>query len=117
MHIKGKPTHVKLQDADPKAPNIAGVGVVLALIEIGVDPLRAHVGYGPHRGVAGVHRLRQDSAHTEIGNLDLISIVDQEIRRLDVAVDDAPSVEVSQAGEDLPSQIGDSFLVGDVLPL
>lgn len=92
--VEGESAEIKLEDADAEAPNVAGVAVVLAVVEIGVDPLGAHVGDGPDGGVARVHGLFQDPADSEISDLDLLPRVDEEIRRLDVTVDDAAAMEV-----------------------
>ena len=87
------------------------------MIEIGVDPLRTHVCDGTDGRIAGVHGLSQNPTHSEIGDLDLVPRVDQKIRGFDIAVDDLPPVEIGEAAEDLPGQIGEGLLVPDVLAL
>ena len=96
-----EPTHIELENANPETPYIPGVRIVLPVVQIGVDPLWTHVGDGAHRGVTRVHGLGQDSRDPEVGDLDLVPRVEQEVRRLDVAVDDVPPVQVGESGEDL----------------
>ena len=111
-----EPPHVELQDAHAKAPDITGVSVVLSVIDVGVDPLGAHVRDRPHRRVARIHRLVQDPPDAEVRDLDLLPRVDQEVRRLDVAVHDVPPVQVSEPPQDLAGQIRQLVLLRDVLP-
>ena len=75
-------------------PYIPSVRIVLPIIQIGVDPLRTHVSDGAHQGVTWVHGLHQDSQDLEVGDLDLVPRIEQEVRRLDVAMDDVPPVQV-----------------------
>ena len=46
---EGKSAQIKLQNTHPKAPNISGVPIVLAVIEIRVYSLRTHVRDRPDR--------------------------------------------------------------------
>ena len=48
-HREGKSAQVELQTTHPKAPNISGVPIVLAVIEIRVYSLRTHVRDRPDR--------------------------------------------------------------------
>lgn len=56
-HRKRKPTQIELQNADPKAPDISGVAIVLAVIDISIDSLRTHVGNSSNRRVTRIHCL------------------------------------------------------------
>lgn len=100
---KRKPSHVELQDANPKAPYITGISIVLTVVDVGVDPLRTHVRDRSNGGIARIHRLVQDPTYSEVSDLDLLARVDEEVRRLDVAVDDVAAVEVRESTEDLAS--------------
>ncbi|KAK3427852.1 hypothetical protein EUGRSUZ_F03995 [Eucalyptus grandis] len=111
---EGEAPQVELEDADAEAPDVAGVTVVLAVVEVGVDALGAHVGDGADGGVAGVHGLGEDAADAEVGDLDLLPRVHEEVRGLDVAVDDFPAVEVGEAAQDLARQVAEVVLVADV---
>ncbi|KAH0465782.1 hypothetical protein IEQ34_005885 [Dendrobium chrysotoxum] len=46
---KWKFSQIELQYADPKTPDIAGVSVIVSVIQIGIDPLRTHISYSAHR--------------------------------------------------------------------
>lgn len=116
-HREGESPEIELEDAHPQAPNVARVAVVLAFVEIRVDPLGAHVSDGPNRGVARIHGLLQDPAHAEVRDLDLLPHVDQEIGRLDVAMDDPTAVEVREPAEGLAGQIGEVLLSRDLQTL
>lgn len=113
---EGEPAQVDLQHADAEAPDVPGVGVVGALVDVGVDPLGAHVRDGADGGIA-VHGLRQRPAHPEIGDLDLVPGVDQQIGGLDVAMHDLAGVQVMEALEDLVGDAGKAVLVAYVGPV
>lgn len=87
------------------------------MIEISIDPLRAHISYCAHRRIARVHGLFQNPTDPKIGDLDLVPAVDQEIRGLDIAMHDLTSMEVGEAAQDLLGQIGEGPLVLDALAL
>lgn len=110
---KREPTKIKLQHAKSETPDIAGVAIVDAVVEVGVNALGAHVGDGADRGVAGIHGLSKNAADAEVGDLDTAAGVDEEIRGFDVAVDDALAVEIGEAGEDLTGYIGKERFGGD----
>uniref|UniRef100_A0A0E0K630 Uncharacterized protein n=1 Tax=Oryza punctata TaxID=4537 RepID=A0A0E0K630_ORYPU len=110
---EGEPAHVELENAQAEAPDVAGVAVVGAVVEVGIDALGAHVGDGPDGGVAGVHGLVEDAADAEVGDLDAAPGVDEEVGGLDVAVDDVAAVEVRDPGEHLARDVGEEPLVGD----
>lgn len=55
-HPEREPAQVDLQHADPEAPYVPRVRVVGAPVDIGVDPLGAHVRDRAHRGIH-VHGL------------------------------------------------------------
>ena len=84
------------------------------LVRVPAGLLRGHVGRGPHDGAAlrevrlGVGGLRQ----AEVGDLGDAVRVDQDVRRLDVAVDDAVLVGVVDRLADLPHE-GEDLLDGD----
>jgi hypothetical protein len=110
---EGEPAQVELEDAEAEAPDVAGVAVVAAVVEVGVDPLGAHVGDGADGGVAGVHGLVEDAADAEVGDLDAARRVDEEVGGLDVAVHDVAAVEVRDPGQDLARDVGEERLGGD----
>lgn len=110
---KREPTKIKLQHAKSEAPDIAGVAIVDAVVEVGVNALRAHVSDGADRGVAGIHCLSEDAADAEISDLDTATSIDEEIRGFDVAVDDTLAVEIGEAGEDLAGYVGEERFGGD----
>jgi hypothetical protein len=43
----------------------------------------------------------------EIGNLDATLVIDQDVRTLDIPMDNVPLVQVVQAGQDLPDKVLD----------
>lgn len=61
--------------------------------------------------------MSKDPGHPKVGDLDLAFAVDEKVRWLDVAVDDAAAVEVEEARENLTAELRKRSLVGDVLPL
>ncbi|ONK79097.1 uncharacterized protein A4U43_C01F2910 [Asparagus officinalis] len=54
------------------------------------------------------------SPDPEVSDLDLLLAVDEEIGRLDAAVDDLPAVEVGEALEHLAGDVGAKSLVGNL---
>ena len=114
---EGEPSHVELQYANPKAPYVPCVRVVLPVVYVRIDPLRTHVGDRPHRRIARIHRLIQYPTHPEVSDLHLLPRVYKQIRRLDVPVDDVPPVQVRQPPKNLPRQICQLLLLRDVFPL
>nr|GLL23291.1 hypothetical protein EUGRSUZ_F03995 [Ipomoea trifida] len=81
--VERKSPEVKFQDAYPEAPYIAGVAIVLAVIQIGVDPLGAHIGNRADRGIA-IHGGGEDSRNSEIGNFHHTLRIDEEIGGFDI---------------------------------
>lgn len=71
---------------------------------MGVDPLWAHVSGRPNHRVTRILGLSEDPAYEKVGDLDLVQVVDQEIRLLDVAMDDLLTLEVGDAVEDQPRE-------------
>ena len=110
---EGEPTQVELENAESEAPDVACVSVVAAVVEVGVDPLGAHVRDGADGGVAGVHGLVEDAADAEVGDLDAPRRVDEEVGGLDVAVHDVAAVEVGDPGQHLARDVGEERLGGD----
>lgn len=106
-HSEREPPQVKLQDANTETPYIPRVTVVTSVIQVRVDPLGAHVSDGSHRGVARIHGLRQDPAHPEVSDLDVIGRVYEKVRGFDVAVDDVTAVDISQAAENLAREVSE----------
>uniref|UniRef100_A0A7N2N041 Uncharacterized protein n=1 Tax=Quercus lobata TaxID=97700 RepID=A0A7N2N041_QUELO len=68
-------------------PYIPSVRIVLPIVQISVDPFRTHVSDGAHQGVTWVHGLHQDSQDLEVGDLDLVPRIEQEIRELALVCD------------------------------
>lgn len=101
---------VKLQKGKAEAPDVARVPVVGSAIGVRVEPLGAHVRARADERVARVERAAHDLADAEIGDLDLHLPIHEEIRRLDVAVDDLVAVEVAEAFEHLPRDPGEEVL-------
>ena len=93
--------HVELKNANLETPYIPSVRIVLPIIQIDVDPLWTHVGDGAHRGATRVDGLHQDYRDPEVGDLNLVPRVEQEVQRLDVAVNDVSPVQVGEFSEDL----------------
>lgn len=54
---KRKPSQIEFQYADAQAPYVTRIAVVLAVIQIGVDSLGAHVSNCTHGRIAGIHSL------------------------------------------------------------
>lgn len=48
-HREGEFPHIELEDAHTEAPYIPREPIVLSVVQISVDPLRAHVCNGPDR--------------------------------------------------------------------
>lgn len=110
---EGETTQIELENADSEAPNVAGVAIVLAVVEIGVDSLGAHVSDGADGGVAGIHGLGENSTDPKISDFDLVASVHEEVGGFDVAVDDPAAVEVGEADENLSGEMGEGALVAD----
>lgn len=81
-------TQVEFQQSKPQAPDITGITVIITAIGVGVKAFRTHVGTSAHIGVAGIQRTAHDFADTKVCNLHFHLVVHQEIRGLDVTVDD-----------------------------
>jgi len=83
----------KLHQGQADTPHIA-----LNSVRASLNSLRSHVGTSPNEGVS--HAIFQFTAHTKVAELDLPSAVDQNVRRLDVAVHNAVGlVQVSEPTE------------------
>ncbi len=69
---------------------------------LATNPFRRQVGRCPHHlRVAGRWHLLQGLGHTEIGQEGLTAITQQDVVRLDVAVDDTVAVQVIQGQRDV----------------
>ncbi|CAL9147612.1 unnamed protein product, partial [Musa hybrid cultivar] len=101
---------VQLQNRQPQAPHVGRVRIVVTAVGHRVEPLRAHVSARAHVGVAGVERPPQHLAHPEVGDLDLPGGVDEEVGRLDVAVDDLAGMKLGQTEEGLAGDSRESGL-------
>jgi len=79
-------------------------------VSLRVEPLGAHVRGGALVGGAVVAGAREDLGDAEVGDLDLTGGADEEVRGLDVAVDDAARLEVREAGQRLRGDLGERGL-------
>nr|GMD51172.1 hypothetical protein EUGRSUZ_J03146 [Ipomoea batatas] len=102
--VERKPSQVEFQDANPKAPYIAAVTIVLAVIQTGVDPLGAPVGNRADGGVA-IHGGGEDSRNPKINYLHHTLRTDEQIRGLDITMNNLSAVEIIEAGENLADEI------------
>jgi hypothetical protein len=100
----------QLQDGHPEAPHVGGVGVVVARVRLRVEPLGGHVRRRADVGRAGVQPPAQHLARAEVGDLHLAVGADEQVRRLEVAVNDAERVERREPEERLPRHGGDGAL-------
>nr|GMD87250.1 26S proteasome non-ATPase regulatory subunit 7 homolog A [Ipomoea batatas] len=103
--VERKPSQVELQDANPKAPYIAAVAIVLAVIQTGVDPLGAPVGNRADGGVA-IHGGGEDSRNPKINYLHHTLRTDEQIGGLDITMNNLSAVEIIEAGENLAVELG-----------
>ena len=85
-----------------------GVDVGLAVHRLALGRLGRHVAGRAHHGAGrlGVGRLGQGAGHAEVGHPDQALLVEEQVGRLDVAVDQAPGVRVGQALRHLGPQVG-----------
>ena len=109
--IKGRPKRQQLVKRDAQAVDIApAVGPA-------VEPLRRHVPQGPddvaRRGLLA-HGFRLGQA--EVEDPDGTLVVHQQVRRLDVAVQNALIVRVTQRLGDLETDAGDPPMVLRLAP-
>nr|GLL29412.1 hypothetical protein EUGRSUZ_J03146 [Ipomoea trifida] len=88
----------------PKAPYIAAVAIVLAVIQTGVDPLGAPVGNRADGGVA-IHGGGEDSRNPKINYLHHTLRTDEQIGGLDITMNNLSAVEIIEAGENLAGEI------------
>lgn len=114
--VEGESPQVELQNAHSQTPYIPCVTIVLSLVQICVYPLWAHVRDGSNGGVAGIHCLREDSRDPKVGYLHLALRIDEQIGGLDVPMNNPPSVEVAESGENLAGEIREGGFVRHVGP-
>nr|GME09424.1 hypothetical protein EUGRSUZ_J03146 [Ipomoea batatas] len=88
----------------PKAPYIAVVAIVLAVIQTGVDPLGAPVGNRADGGVA-IHGGGEDSRNPKINYLHHTLRTDEQIGGLDITMNNLSAVEIIEARENLAGEI------------
>lgn len=98
---------IELHQSQPQTPYIPSVAVVIASVRLGIEPLRAHVRAGSDVGITRVQRPTHDFADSEIGYLDFHVSVDEEIRWLNVSVDDLVRVKIIEAIENLSGDVSE----------
>lgn len=100
MHTReGGAAMDELVEKDAQRPNVQSVIVVLVL-----DHFRSHILEGAAEGVPLLHVIRLD-APAEIADLDDVALLDQNVLRLDVSVDQALLVQIVNAGADLDEEV------------
>ncbi|BAS86062.1 Os03g0713550, partial [Oryza sativa Japonica Group] len=106
--------HEELQDGHAQAPHVGGEGVGAVAVELGVEPLGAHVRRRAlvlvRRAVLAAAARGDHLGDPEVGDLHLAVHADEEVARLDVAVDDAAGVEARQPGQRLRGHLRDRRL-------
>jgi len=103
--LEGRPQGQEFVERDSQRVNVAA-GVALSLKSLGRHVAnRANDVSGPRQPI--FLRLRQ----AEVGDPHDAAGVEQEVRRLDVAVNDSPFVGVGQCRRDLPADAGDAHEV------
>jgi len=76
-----------------------------------LDPLRRHVLQRPHEGVRKGSRVRDLPADPKVRDLDVPGGVQEDVLRLDVAVDEVEVlVEVLEAPDDAVGELGEEVL-------
>mmetsp|Transcript_2475 Transcript_2475/g.9079 ORF Transcript_2475/g.9079 Transcript_2475/m.9079 type:complete len:254 (-) Transcript_2475:1245-2006(-) len=91
-----------LQKGDPQRPKVGRVGVRRV-----VDPLRRHVRHSAAEGGRLAEAVRDGLAYAEVRELDVPIRRDQDVRGLDVPVDDALGVHVVEAPQGAPGDVAD----------
>lgn len=108
---EGKAVLRDLQQRNTSRPNIRSNRVTLTR-----DPLRRHVVRRPDESVRVTFRAEL-SADAKITQLDLAVAAEQDVTRLDVAVDDLLAMQISQTVEDALCDLPKDFLAGPAAEL
>lgn len=93
--------NIKLHEGQTQAPYVPRVPVVVQPVGIRVEPLRTHVRACADVRAARVKRATHDPTNPEIGYLHFVFAIDEQVRGLDISVDDLMGVEVAQSFEHL----------------
>lgn len=89
-----------LDDHDPQAPDV-GVHAIL----LPIHALRRHKRYSADESLPLLTRLIRNRANTEVSNLNLPFLVDEDVMRFDIAMNDLLHlVQVLKALQDLLNQ-------------
>mmetsp|Transcript_52163 Transcript_52163/g.122253 ORF Transcript_52163/g.122253 Transcript_52163/m.122253 type:complete len:206 (+) Transcript_52163:231-848(+) len=101
LHVRWPRPRQHLDDGDPKAPHVGWEALLLAAYDLWGHPGEGAVEAGAVGDVGGVV---EPLGETKVGKLDDAALGDEEVGRLDVAVDNLMSVEVFEAQETLVAE-------------
>jgi hypothetical protein len=108
LHIVRRATREQLEEQDAERVDVAAR---IEIVQRRIELLGRHVLDGPDEPTGlGVHRLRgkvelDGAGHAEVDDLRITRLVDEDVARLEVAVDDLARVAVLDGGADLDEEL------------